>query len=280
LNINAGSGVTLTAVAMVNMALYPIDKLSSDSGEAFVRKCRHDFLETGLCILPDFIAPGARTLLAGEANALSGKAYYYQSTHNVYLTEDDPELDEDDVRRRQETTYVGSIAYDYLGETSHLRRLYLWDALKDFIGAVLGKTAFYRFADPLGACSINVFKAGGEHGWHFDESEFAVTLMLQRPLAGGTFEYVPGLRGRDDESEQVERVLNGSRDGVVELSFTVGTLLIFSGSKTIHRVTRVSGDKLRLVPVLCYSERQNEQNSETVRNMFWGRSGTESGIET
>ena len=26
--------------------------------------------------------------------------------------------------------------------------------------------------DPLGACSVNVFVDGGEHGWHFDESEF------------------------------------------------------------------------------------------------------------
>jgi len=31
-----------------------------------------------------------------------------------------------------------------------------------------------------------------------------------------------------------------------------------------------SGDRARLLPVLCYSEQQNLQNSEAVRKLFWG----------
>jgi hypothetical protein len=44
--------------------------------------------------------------------------------------------------------------------------------------------------------SINVHYAdeGQELGWHFDNSEFAITLLLQAPQSGGQFEYVRDLR--------------------------------------------------------------------------------------
>ncbi|MEM9656402.1 MAG: hypothetical protein AAGA65_30260, partial [Actinomycetota bacterium] len=32
-------------------------------------------------------------------------------------------------------------------------------------------------------------------GWHFDNSSFAVTMLLQAPDGGGSFDYVPDVRG-------------------------------------------------------------------------------------
>ncbi|NNF80314.1 MAG: hypothetical protein HKN05_20020, partial [Rhizobiales bacterium] len=159
---------------MVDLARYPIADLASAEGAAFAAKCRQHYETTGLCALHGFITPSALRWLAAEAEALSDKAYFCKSTHNAYLTEEDG-LGGDDVRARQEETYVGSVAFDLIPESAGLRRLYNWDPLRDFIGAVLGKPTLHRFADMMGACSINVFKDGGEHGWHFDESEFTVT---------------------------------------------------------------------------------------------------------
>ena len=82
---------------------------------------------------------------------------------------------------------------------------------------------------------------------------------------------MPGIRGLDNEREIVGGVLEGSRDGVMQLPFAPGTLLIFGGRQTIHRVTRVSGATPRLVPVLCYAEQPDLVNSEQVRKLFWGR---------
>ena len=126
----------------------------------------------------------------------------------------------------------------------------------------------------MGACSINVYVDGGEHGWHFDESKFTITLLLQQPDEGGLFEYVPQIRGLDNEKEIVQGVLDGSRQGVMQLPFTPGTLLVFAGSQTIHRVTRVSGPIPRLVPILCFGETPDLVNSEEVRKLFWGRTAT------
>ena len=261
------------AADMVDLSRYPIFDLTSPEGAAFAQKCREEYQRTGLCMLPEFLLPDPLKSLAVEATACSDKAYFCKSSHNAYLNENNPDLAADDVTQRQEQTYVGSVPYDQIDPQSQLSALYQWNPLKDFIGFVLGKETFYRFSDPFGACSINVFVDGGEHGWHFDESEFTVTLMLQPPEIGGAFEYVPKIRGRDDEKQLVAGVLDGNRDGVVELPFTPGTLLIFGGNQTIHRVTRVEGERPRLVPVLCFSETPNQENSETVRKLFWGRSG-------
>lgn len=270
---------------MVNIVQYPLpveddaSGLNSDStvdheqASRFVADCRNTYRRTGLCALPDFILPEALDVMAREANEVSADAYFCSSTHNAWLTDRDEDLPEDHIAQWQEHTTVGSVPFDRIGDDSHLNVLYQWDPLKNFIAQVLGKPTLHRFADPFGACSINVFTDGGEHGWHFDESEFTVTLMLQAPENGGTFEYCPMIRGLRDEFEIVSAVLNGDHSRVVQLPFTAGTLLIFGGRQTLHRVTRVGGKKSRLVPVLCYSEQANQMNSERVRELFWGRTG-------
>jgi len=272
--------MTVSAAEMVNLARYPIADLNSVEAVEFAEQCRQQYLETGLCMLPDFITADAHRILTAEANSISGQAYFCKSTHNAYLSDDDDNLPADDVARRQEHTFVGSVPYDQIAENTHLRQLYCWDPLKDFIGYVLDKSEFYRFADPLGACSINVFVEGGEHGWHFDESEFTVTLMLQAPESGGAFEYVPQIRGNANEKEIVAGILDGDRSQVVELPFRAATLLIFGGSQTIHRVTRVHGKRPRLVPVLSFAEQEDAKNSDAVRELFWGRAGNENEVRT
>jgi hypothetical protein len=264
---------------IVNLDRYPVDRIDRGEGLAFARQCKQHYDETGLCMLPGFVTDPALDLLAEESEAYLQHAFFCDNTHNAYLTEEkhghkdehNDNDDGDDVTRRQQKTFVGSVPYDRLPRSSALNLLYQWDPLKDFIGHVLGKQTFHRFADPLGACSVNVFVDGGQHGWHFDESEFTVTLMLQAPHQGGDFEYVPRIRGLDNEKDIVRSVLDGGRDNVVKLPFTPGTLLIFGGRQTLHRVTTVSGEQPRLVPVLCYSETPGKQNSESVRKLFWGR---------
>ena len=271
----------IDAAHMVNLERCPIDDPDSAGGGAFRQACRRRYLEDGLCMLAEFVRPEALETLAKEANGSIGDAWFCKSTHNVYLTQNglgngNPGAPAADVAGRQERTFVGSVPYDRIGEESLLRRLYLWDPLKNFVSAVLGKSRLHRFADPLGACSVNVFVDGGEHGWHFDESEFTVTLMLQAPESGGSFEYVPRIRGCADEKAIIENVLDGDRGPVLELPFTAGALLIFGGRQTLHRVTRVRGARPRLVPVLTYGECPGLKNSEAVRKLFWGRTGTES----
>lgn len=257
---------------LVDLAKYPVENIQSGIGLDFADECRQKYEQTGLCMLSNFVNEDALKTLADESSAYLEHAYFCDSTHNPYLDEKGHEGN-DSVSRHQEKTYVGSVPYDKIPRSSILNKLYQWDPLKNFIGHVLGKKSFYRFADPFGACSVNVFVDGGIHGWHFDESEFTVTLMLQAPENGGEFEYVPLIRGLDNEKEIINRVLDGDRSEVVKLPFMPATLLIFGGRQTLHRVSRISGERPRLVPVLCFSEKPKMQNSESVRKLFWGRAG-------
>ena len=61
----------------------------------------------------------------------------------------------------------------------------MWDGLTDFVAMLLGKPRLYRSADPLAACNLAYIKDGDELGWHFDSSDFSVTLQIQAPEDGG-----------------------------------------------------------------------------------------------
>ena len=92
---------------------------------------------------------------------------------------------------------------------------------------------------------------GDELGWHVDNADFVVTLMLQPSTSGGAFEYVPMLRSADDPNpDGVRALLSGDRAGVRALSPAPGTPALFRGRLSPHRVTPISGSIPRINAVL------------------------------
>ena len=257
---------------LINLERYPIDDSNSPTCRRLVDDCRAQLRETGVAVLSDLVRPEAAARMAEEMAARIGDAYFCQGRHNAYLKCPDLDLPDEHPRNLEMDTEVGSIAWDRIGPGTALRQLYLWDPLVRFVGAVLEREPFYRFADPLGACSVNVFRPGMGHGWHFDEAEYTTSLMLQKADAGGEFEYAPFLRPRRGEDyEAVGRVLAGDESKVRRLKFEPGTLSIFHGRRALHRVTRCEGKRDRLVAILCFASEPNAVNSDTVRKLFWGR---------
>jgi 2OG-Fe(II) oxygenase superfamily len=130
----------------------------------------------------------------------------------------------------------------------------------------------YRSADPLDALEIAEFKPGEELGWHFDNSEFSITLMLQMPDGGGEFQFVRALRSDDDANEQgVLAVLNGDHGAVETLATAPGTLALFHGHHAMHRVTPVAGSRPRINGVLTYGEQPDMTLSPLTQKLFYGR---------
>jgi hypothetical protein len=261
-----------SAADLVDLARYPIDDLTSAAAQELVAHYRGQLAETGVALLREFLTPHATAAMAAEARAAAPGAYFCDNTHNVYLEPDDDTFPPKHPRRRRLRTIVGSVAYDLLPPDSPLRRLYNWHNLIEFIRLVLNRPTLYRLADPLGALSINVFEPGGHHAWHFDETEYTTTIMLQEAEEGGYFEYMPHLRRPDGgEYDTIDRVLDGDERDVQRLPFTAGTLSIFAGRLSMHRVTEVLGNRLRLVAVLAFNGKPGVTNSDEVRQLFWGR---------
>ena len=99
-------------------------------------------------------------------------------------------------------------------------------------------------------------------------------MLLQAPRAGGAFQYRSALRtGSDPNHEGVGRLLAGEDENVRTLALAPGTLNVFRGKNTAHRVSAVEGSRARIVAVFSYYESPGVSFSEAERVGFYGRTG-------
>ena len=113
---------------------------------------------------------------------------------------------------------------------------------------------------------------GEQLNWHFDRAEFTTTVLLQAPASGGEFQYRSVLRSESDPNyDGVARLLAGEDERVQILPLQPGTLNVFKGKNTAHRVTPVEGDRPRIVAVFSYYETPGFAFSDAERLGFYGR---------
>jgi len=183
-------------------------------------------------------------------------AHHIRDRRNCYLQRDlDPALPEDHPRNLLFDTSSRMIAYDLIPAGSPLKTLYHWAATRRLVADIVGAEALYDNVDPYQPANMLCFEDGDRASWHFDSGNaFTVTLMLQAPEAGGAFEMVPNARSdRDPNHDYLRTVLQGERpQNIVEVAREPGSLCIFRGCNSLHRVSPVAGGVLRVMGVLVY----------------------------
>lgn len=261
-------------IDLIDLDRYPLHDLSSEAGQTLVANCQRQFREIGACSLPGFVKSEAIATLAGEIEPLAPNAFYNTQQHNVYFKADDPSLPEDHPARHKLRTAQHTIAYDQIPPTAGIHQVYNWARLREFIAMVLGKQQIFLQADPLAALNVMIMNEGGELGWHYDRADFATTILLQRPEAGGVYEFVSHLRSQGNENyEGLAQVMSGVHPGIVSRAGQAGTLTLFAGHYSPHRVTPVQGKLPRIVAVLSYVNEPDVVFSESARIRFYGRAG-------
>jgi len=149
-----------------------------------------------------------------DAQSLTPRAHHSGGEGTAYLEFPDFSLPDDHPRLRFAPYGVSAVGYDVIPRTSPLRRLYEWEALLGLITAVLDRGPIYRYGDPFGALNLSVMGDGDELQWHFDQTDFVVSLAIQSAESGGDFEVAPRLRTSTDECyPAVAKVLAGEGDG-------------------------------------------------------------------
>ncbi len=245
------------------------------SNPLFARQCAARLASDGILTLPGFLQSGAVDMLVAEAEAQKHNAYFTASSHNVYLSEPRPDLDASHVFNRQIISSKGCITTDQVPKKSGLKIIYNAPEFRKFISTIVGEPKLYEYADPLSSINVHYADEGQELGWHFDNSEFAITLLLQAPQSGGQFEFVRDLRYSKDEEINfagVAAVLDGKV--VIERpAVTPGTLMLFRGRNAMHRVTPTIGRTTRILVVLAYNAEPEIALSEAARMTFFGRLG-------
>ncbi len=251
----------------LNAANHPIHDF------AYAQQCRARLDEAGALVLSNFFRRESIAEVIKQSEPFEANAFYASSTHNVYLTPPDPALPDDHTFNRQIVSSKGLIADDEVPGDSPLRSVYDDEAFRTFLCRVLGIDTIYPYADDLSSINVHFASEGRELGWHFDNSSFAVTMLLRAPEGGGAFEYVPATRNSaagDMSFDRVGRVLDGE-DLVKTLEFEPGDLVLFRGRDAMHRVTPTQGSVTRLLVVFAYNDRPGVGLSESALQTFYGR---------
>lgn len=238
-------------------------------------RCRETLDKDGALVLPGFFTSEAIASVIAQAEPHEADAFYAQSTHNVYLTPPDPNLAPDHTFNRQIVSTKGLIADDWIPADSPLRSVYADPDFRAFLCAVLGIDDIHPYADDLSSINVHFAAEGRELGWHFDNSAFAVTMLLQAPTGGGRFEYVPAVRDADAGDmayDRVASVLDGTEIPET-LTFDPGDLVLFRGRNALHRVTPTEGEISRLLVVFAYNAEPGIGLSESALETFYGRTG-------
>ena len=262
---------------IVDLARYPITDRSSPAYRALVTDSQSLLGQEGVAIFPGFVRNEPIATMADQTLALHPRMFHFRENHTVYFKPQEPSVDSEHPLRRLMKTEKDTVAYADIPADNLIRRIYESDEVLSFIRDVLGLDALYRHADPLAALNLQGFTVGQQLGWHFDRSDFSVTLSLQAASAGGDFEYVRMLRNEDDDCyDAVRQFLDNPDTQQIEVLPQVpGTLTLFRGRYSLHRVTPVVGDRLRLNAVFAYVDQPNVEFSAYARQLFYGRTTVE-----
>jgi hypothetical protein len=257
---------------VVDLDRYPIDREDSAAYALLAERCRAQLREHGSFDLEGFVHGVAVDRAASELWPLMASAgFRHARRHNIYFKNDIPDLAVDHPARVETETVNHTLCADQLCGTM-VESLYEWGPLVAFLARAMDKPRLFAMNDPLARINVIGYGPGQALNWHFDRSQFTITLMIRTAEAGGEFEYRSGLRSETDPNyEGVARLLRGEDTDVRVRSLAAGSLNVFAGRNTAHRITPVRGTRSRMVAVFSYYDVPGVAFSPAERQGFYGR---------
>jgi 2OG-Fe(II) oxygenase superfamily len=257
---------------ILNLERYPLDKIGSPQWLALVDRCKADLVRDGMFNLDDLMRPEAiEKSLAEVKPVINTLSFTHTRDHNIYFLKSIPGLPDDHPALTKSKTTNHTVCADQIPH-SIVMYIYEWAPLNVFIAATMDKPALYPMRDWLARANVMAYRDGEALNWHFDRSEFTTTLLLQAPDEGGEFVYRSDLRTADDPNyDGVAKLLRGQDAQVKTMSVTPGTLNVFRGRNTAHKVNTVRGERERIISVFTYYEKPGVMFSREEQLGFYGR---------
>lgn len=255
---------------ILDLHRYPLDE--PKHLEPLVSRCRAELARDGMYNLEGLVRPEAISRAAAEIEPKAATdSYTHQRGHNVYFRDRVEGLDDGHPALARFQTINHTLCADQLAGTI-VGRIYEYLPLVEFIARTIDVPRLYLMDDPLARANVMEYRPGEALNWHFDRARYTTTLLIQSAERGGEFQYASGLRSDGDENyEGVGRFLGGE-DGALRVNpLQAGTLNVFAGRNTLHRVSTVGGGRSRLVAVFSYYDRPGVQFSDAERMGFYGR---------
>ncbi|RUX30978.1 2OG-Fe(II) oxygenase [Mesorhizobium sp. M7A.F.Ca.US.011.01.1.1] len=257
---------------ILDLNRYPLDREGSAEWQRLVEQSVAALEADGMFNLEGFLRPGVAEQAVREIQpVMAARSHVHKRMHNIYFKPDIPELAPDHPALRKVETISHTVCADQI-PGSVVLAIYEYEPLLRFLAATMGKPRLHVMQDPLARTNVMAYRAGEALNWHFDRSEFTTTLLLQAAERGGDLEYRTDLRSDDNPNyDGVARLLEGRDPDSKILCMKPGTLNVFRGKNTAHRVTTVEGERERMIAVFSYYEKPGVMFSAEERVGFYGR---------
>ena len=239
--------------SIVNVGTYPIHDLDHPTAEQVIVQAKAQLASTGACHFPEFLSSEGLAGFLQEAQSLESKAHPSNNWYTPYYGKPDDAYPAGHPFNSTVHFAVRYVSRTLLPESSPLRQLFEADDLLTFLRALLPNEPLHRYSDARGSLNYTVMAEGDELGWHFDACELVASILLRPAEAGGTFEYIPGVRTVDDECfADVTSILSGRDQHRTPVNFLPGDMVLFRGRHSLHRVTSIKGEVSRLIALMSF----------------------------
>ncbi len=257
---------------ILDLDRYPLDTPGTPAWNALVEKCRADLVENGMFNLEGFVRPEALVRTIAELRpVLDTLSFTHKRLHNIYFKKEIAGLGADHAALRLTQTINHTVCYDQI-PNSVPAWIYEWPCFIVFLAATLQKETLFPMRDALARLNVMEYRDGEALNWHFDRSEFTTTILLQASEEGGDFVYRSDLRSDDNPNyDGVAKLLEGGDDQVKTLKLAAGTLNVFRGKNTAHKVSTVKGNRERIITVFSYFDRPGVKFTSEEQMGFYGR---------
>mmetsp|Transcript_10534 Transcript_10534/g.16176 ORF Transcript_10534/g.16176 Transcript_10534/m.16176 type:complete len:289 (+) Transcript_10534:75-941(+) len=242
------------------------------SDASVMERCRTSLRDDGAMILRNVATQDSLNRLKAEVQSCpyndSKQHYTPWQDQGDYVNH--PPSHPRNFKMHSSASFVGRKSLEQTGEKLAMS-MYADDRLVHFLSKV-ADTHLYRSTDDNG--SVYSYRVNETHSppWHFDEAPYTAILYLQNSEGGGgEFEYVPWSRptlSKDDKQghQVVESILmKNKREGIQQIEPEPGTLLLFSGAHSFHRVAPTTGTTPRLGLVFTFGLKKGFTNSDSVK---------------
>ena len=255
---------------LLDLDYYPLDQPARIG--SLIQWCKSCLDEQGLFNLYGLVRPEALArILEPLAPLFATDAFTHSREHNIYFSDRVAGLPNDHPALKRFETTNRVLCADQLSDNP-LLDIYTWQPLMDFLSIVMDKEHLFLMQDPLASVNVMHYRHGEALNWHFDRSEFTTTLLLQEAKQGGEFQYCSDLRSEQNPNyDGVGAMLAEGGSTARVLPLFAGTLNVFRGRNTAHRVSPVVGEKNRIIAVFSYYDRPGVMFSEEERLGFYGR---------
>jgi len=250
---------TESVIDLIDQQRYPIHDPGNQKRAALVERCRTDLRQNALCFLPGFLREHAVSLLANEIQAMSAQALGNDHLRTAYSWLDNRGFGPDHPRSMLFRRKFKYIITDQIAEQAMIKALFMWQPLTDFVRDALGFKSLYRSTCPTQSIQLNIMDEGDVLPWHFDTNDGVVSLLVEQADDGGEFQLAPYVRSEDNENyEMVMQAMQADPRVIVEPRMPAGTLILFNGRRSLHRVSPVGKTrKPRSIVLYSYDEQQD-----------------------